>query len=148
MGNLGYELKKTHNLIKRYVESTVKDGEDKSVTFMYRRISGFLYNNKDRDIFQKDIEKEFSLRRSTASVLIGKMEEKGLLKRVAVKGDKRLKKLLLTPSNEEKCSHFCEELEKLERVLTKDLNEDEISSFINTIHHIQNNLIESNIFKG
>lgn len=46
------------------------------------------------DVFQKDIEEEYSLRPSTATVLLKKMEQNGLIYREAAENDARWKKLL------------------------------------------------------
>ena len=48
------------------------------------RIIRFLECNQERDIYQKDVEKEFGITRSTASRVLVLMEEKGLVKRMGV----------------------------------------------------------------
>ena len=70
-------------------------GVDKEIV-MNGRILGFLAANKDRDIFQKDIEQETSLTKSSVSNLLTKMEQKGLIQRQSIIGDARLKKIVLT----------------------------------------------------
>lgn len=47
-------------------------------------------------ICQRDIEAEFHIRRSSVSILLRGLEEKGYIQRVPVPGDSRLKALLLT----------------------------------------------------
>ena len=65
-------------------------------------IIGFIHvNTLDKiDVYQKDIEKEFSLRRSTASEILALMEKNGLIVRVQLKNDARMKKLVLTEKAE------------------------------------------------
>ena len=70
-------------------------GVDKEI-IMNGRILGFLSSNEGRDIFQKDIEQETSLTKSSVSNLLTKMEQKGLIKRQSIAGDARLKKIVLT----------------------------------------------------
>ena len=53
------------------------------------------YNNRDRDIFQKDVETEFSIGRSTVTNILKLMEKKGYIRREAVPQDGRLKRLVL-----------------------------------------------------
>lgn len=50
----------------------------------------------DRNIFQKDIEQEFSISRATVSNLVQLVEKKGYISREAISEDARLKKLVLT----------------------------------------------------
>ena len=70
-------------------------GVDKDIV-MNGRILGFLAANAEKDIYQKDIEQETSLTKSSVSNLLTKMEQKGLIRRQSVSGDARLKKIVLT----------------------------------------------------
>ena len=94
--DIGFKVRKLSNLIKRDVEkSRIKLGiED------IKGINGwaiaYLYENREKDIFQKDFENHFSIRRSTASVILKTMEQKGLIMRESAKSDARLKKIVLT----------------------------------------------------
>lgn len=60
------------------------------------RIIRFLTEREDRDIYQRDLEKEFGITRSTASRVLLLMEQKGMVERHSVPSDARLKKLVLT----------------------------------------------------
>ena len=55
-----------------------------------------MAQNNDKDIYQKDLEKKFSVTRSTASKVVKLMVQKGLIVREEVESDARLKKLILT----------------------------------------------------
>ncbi len=50
----------------------------------------------EQDIFQKDIEKEFGIRPSSATGLLQALEQAGLISREPVSSDGRLKKIVLT----------------------------------------------------
>ena len=65
-------------------------------TGMQGWIIGFLHRNEDRDMFQRDVEAEFNIRRSTATGILQLME-KTASSAGAVAYDARLKKLVLTP---------------------------------------------------
>ena len=66
------------------------------MTMMHGWIIRYLYENREQDIFQKDIEQRFAVGRSTVTNLIQLMEKKGFVKRESVKQDARLKKVILT----------------------------------------------------
>lgn len=70
------------------------------ITGTNMRIIRFLESNQENDIYQKDVEKEFGITRSTASRVLVLMEEKGLVKRTGVDHDARLKKLILTEKSQ------------------------------------------------
>lgn len=94
---IGRELLRMNNVIRRHLcknKGGCMPGDE--VTSTNLRIIRFLKANENRDIYQKDVEKEFGITRSTASRVLVLMEEKGLVKRMSVEQDARLKKLVLT----------------------------------------------------
>ena len=56
----------------------------------------YVRDHDGEDVFQKDLETAFKIRRSTISRTVELMEQKQLLVREAVNGDARLKRLRLT----------------------------------------------------
>lgn len=115
-----------------------KDG----TTPYHGRIIGYLYKNRDTDIFQRDIENHFGIRRSTVTKVLQAMENNGLITRTAVLSDARLKKLTLTEKAVEMHGHFREEIDSFEEMLSHGLTEEELESFFTVTEKIYNNLIE------
>ncbi len=60
----------------------------------------YLREHPSEDVFQRDLETAFKLRRSTISRTVELMEQKELIRRESVNGDARLKRLCLTPKAE------------------------------------------------
>jgi len=61
------------------------------------RILGYLARfGEERDVYQKDLEEEFGVRRSSVTGILQNMEKRGLLARTASDHDARVKKVLLT----------------------------------------------------
>lgn len=57
----------------------------------------YLYDNSsNRDIFQRDLEKIFDIRRSSVSTMISSLEKKGYIRRESIPTDKRINKIVLT----------------------------------------------------
>ena len=100
----------------------------------------YFHQNRDRDIFQKDFEKHFDIRRSTASNILSLMEKNGLIVRESVSHDARLKKITLTKKAEDIHQQveyaFC----KMEQELAKGINEKELDAFFDTLDKIRNNI--------
>ena len=63
----GYEVKALSNLIRRKVWELSGQPECDAFTEMQGMLLGFLCHNRDQEIFQKDLEEAFYIRRSTAS---------------------------------------------------------------------------------
>ena len=89
---IGYKIRLLHNQIHKNMEAKRMENED-NLTGMQRWTLGFLKDHSDCEVYQKDIEEAFSISRATASNMLGVMERKGLIKRVAVSHDARLKRL-------------------------------------------------------
>lgn len=148
------ELRNLSIMIKRYVgkdrtENICKPDEDHphhqgKATHMHMLVMNYLVANKNKDIFQRDFEKEFSIRRSTATTMLQRMEKQGLIKRVPVPEDARLKKIVLTEKAEKFTRSMEEKTLKLEKKLTAGFTEEEIKTMTNLIKKMINNMEEEN----
>ena len=105
-------------------------------------ILGFVYENRDRDIFQRDIEKEFNLRGSTVTNMLNLMEKNGLIERKSVDGDRRLKKIVLTENACEIQQYVLSDIERLEKTITKGIGKKDIEVFFSVLDKINSNIKE------
>ena len=64
---VGHRMRELFNLMNR---ERFKDGVSDNLTMIQSWIIEYIIENKDRDIFQKDIESKFMMRRSTASAAL------------------------------------------------------------------------------
>ena len=81
---VGLVLKRLDHMMRRNLSMHVKEAGIDEITLMHGWIIRYLYENRDRDIFQKDIEKHFSVGRSSVTNVIQLMEKKGYLRRESV----------------------------------------------------------------
>lgn len=96
---IGYSVKTVSNLIHRKLDEVFAQVDSKEdLKGMQGPVIGFLYDVSQRgeDVFQRDIEKKFGIRRSTASIMIQGLEQKGYIIRETVPYDARLKRIILT----------------------------------------------------
>ncbi len=140
--NVGMEISKTHNLILRYCLHTDFKRVMSSGTGKSSWIIGYLAEHPDREIFQRDIEEIFSMRRSTVSNMIKLMEQKGYIRRETVPYDARLKKLVLTPKAMETHRKINETVVLGENKMRKNISDEELTTFFNVLEKIQRNLEE------
>ena len=138
---IGFEIRCINNLFKRYIEIN-KPSELDETTGIHGWAIKYLYENRDKEIFQKDFETRFSIRRSTATNMLKLMEAKGLIERVSVPKDARLKKIVLTG----KAIKIHKQIEKnimdFEKQLSKGLSEEEMETFFKILDKIKNNMEE------
>lgn len=140
--HIGKEVRILSNMISRYIENMSNFQEAKRTTGANTWIIAYVGKHKDIDVFQRDLEKEFSITRSTASKVIQLMEQKGLLVRESVEYDKRLKKIVLTKKAQELYVGIRNDFEELERKLTNDFSEKEKVEFVNLLERCQKNMKE------
>lgn len=105
------------------------------------RVLHFLLAQTD-DIFQKDIEEEYSIRPSTATELLKQMEKNGLIIREPAAYDNRLKKILLTDKALLYRQQVVEDLTALEETLVKDIPPADLEVFFKVIKKMMDNLSE------
>lgn len=126
---ISFLLKNLDNHIQRYLHSLYKRKEFQDCSLMNMWVSDFLFDNQNREIYQKDIEAEFFINRATASKMLLLMEEKRLIRRMPSENDARLKKIQLLPDGfrlHEICIVIRAEIEKK---LTQNLTPEEIEVF-------------------
>ena len=95
--DIGFQIRTLSHLVKRTVDQAAFGGVDDHPTGVQGWIIGYLYKNRDKEVFQRDIQEQFSIRRSTVTGILQLMEKNGLITRSSVEQDARLKKLELTP---------------------------------------------------
>ena len=142
--DIGFAVRRLSNLIKRDVEkSRTRLGIDP-----VKGINGwaikYFYDNRNKDVFQKDFETEFSIRRSTASCILKTMEQKGLIERLNVQSDARLKKIVLTDRAVEIHHRITEEIENREKRLRKGIPQEELEVFFKVMEQLSFNMEDNN----
>ncbi|MCR5636078.1 MAG: MarR family transcriptional regulator [Clostridiales bacterium] len=136
-----YEVKAVSNIVKRTIDGRLsKDLKYEQLTTSQCKILNYLSANEDSDIYQKDIEKVFSIRRSTATKTLQLMEKNGLLLRAYSSKDARLKKLILTDKAKALAKNISEVVNEIEAKAENGVTEQEKELFLSIMEKIKNNL--------
>lgn len=139
---IGYEVRTLDNLLYRNMLAQMSRRGIDELTMMHGWVIGYLYHNQDTDIFQKNLEEEFCIGRSTVTNILKLMEKKEYLRRESIPSDARLKKLVLT----EKGIRLFEESDKLVRDMEEQMEQvlspEELKSFIDTARKLKRELKE------
>ena len=112
------------------VDQTAFTGESEQPTGVQGWIIGYLYQNRDKEVFQRDIQEQFSIRRSTVTGILPLMEKNGLITRSSVERDARLKKLELTPRAIELYERIGRSVRQVEDRLHQSLTPQEKQEFL------------------
>lgn len=134
---VGYEIHTLDNMIGRRISAlSEKDG----LTQMQGWIIGYLYDHSSVDVFQKDIEAQFHIARSTATGILKLMEKRGFLYRESVSSDARLKRLVLTDKGIGHQLTVMRNLDHMEHMLKEDIPKEHLDIFIDVIHQMKRNI--------
>jgi Transcriptional regulators len=137
---IGKELHSLNNLIMLKIEKSPSKKQIDSITGTNGWIICFLAENADREIYQKDLERQFSITRSTVSKVLILMEKKGLIERHGVSGDARLKKIVLTEKAWKMSEMMIGDAARMEEMLTKGFAREELEDLYNYIQKMKNNI--------
>ena len=141
---VGRRIKIINNLMKRSMDKFFGQRPDRA-TLMHTWILGFLQNRQDagKDTFQKDIETEFSINRSTTSEMLKLMCKNGMSSGFPVDYDARLKKIVLTEKSLKFNQELSRKMNELDKILIKGLSESEVETFLKLCDKLIDNLNES-----
>ena len=141
------EIKKTHHCLRRYIEAEVDKVIGGDLTGIQGVVIDFIYYKsieKGEDIYQRDIEERFSVRRSTATIMLQALEKKGYITKEGVEHDARLKKLILTEKAIKMHNSLDPVFEEFERILSVGISPEDMEIFLKVLEQIRNNIKKKN----
>ena len=94
---LGFRIRSLWQQIKRLMNRHLNENDGYGLTGMQFAIVSYIAKESaERDVFQKDLEQKFDIRKSTVTGILNTMERDGLLLRETVPYDASLRKMILT----------------------------------------------------
>lgn len=138
--SIGHEIKAINHVMQRKMLASATDKGVDKITVMHGWIIGYLFENKDKDVFQKDIESKFAISRSTVTNILKLMEKKGYIRRISVESDARLKKLILTDKGAEINSVLRQTIADNETRFNSVLTDEERKMFIYLVRKLRKGL--------
>lgn len=139
---IGFKIRQLSNAIKRHREEDCQLFESRNISMMQRWILGHLAHNRERDIFQKDLEQELQIGKSTLTEILHVMEKNDLVKRMPCEADARCKKLVLTDTAESIHEEIEQGIEEFEKKLRSNITDEELEQFFNIINRMLENVQE------
>ena len=139
IGKLIHEL---DNILYRNMLAIGKRYDYDQLTVRNGWILHYLSMNDGKEVFQKDIENEFGITRSTVTGIIKLMEQKGFITRISVPKDARLKQLVLTDMGRKYEEQMGSQMRQNNLQLQKNITEEEMETFLRVIDKIKQNVKE------
>lgn len=135
-----FEIKTLDNMINRKICENEKRRHDKSISHVHVSILKYLYQNRDKTVYQSDIERKIGVRRSTISGILKTMEKMGFIKRVDSDSDARKKEIFLTNKSINKYKEMEKKVTQFETLLTNGISYEELNVFFSVIDKLKENL--------
>ena len=140
---IAYEIITLDHNIRRFLINEGKCTPIKNMPSQVQmRIVHYLIQNKDTDIYQRDLEKVLNLRRSTISGILKTMEKHNIIIRTDSKIDARSKKIELSSTSLKFYNESRKVFEKVNTMLTKDIDTDDLEIFFKVAKKMKENLNE------
>jgi len=136
---IGKEIIGVSNIVKRNFNNIESIKELNSISGTNGFIIKYIYDSKN-DVYQKDLEKEFLITRSTCSKILSLMEKKDLIIRQGVESDLRIKKLVLTDKAKELAKKVDFDIKKFDQNLLNGFSSEEVIDFLNYLERIKKNV--------
>lgn len=137
--DIGFEIRSISNQLKRHINS-LPAFQQYDLRGGRGYVLGFLYANRDTEIYQKDIEDEMALRKSSVTSLLNNLEKSGLITRGHNDGDARKKRVTLTKKGFEVHDEIAREIDRVEAILGEGFNEEEKTKFYAYLDRIKENM--------
>lgn len=137
--DVGRLINKLSHQLKRRM--CIQEEEDTLTTNMQRLVLHYiLFQSLKQDIYQKDVEKEFQIRRSTATGTLQILEKNGFITREPEKKDARLKRLVPTEKAKGVRKHILENIRYIEALLAKDIPREKLEVCTEVLELMSENL--------
>lgn len=137
--HLGHKFRIIHNMIDKYFEKRWDD----SIHYLTRVQCAtlyYLYDHRDQNVFQKDIEAAFSITGATATNILKGLERQKLIMREPMPEDARLKKIVLLESGVVCHKQAYRNMIHMEETLAAGFSEEDLETLRNMLDHIIANL--------
>ena len=134
------QIRRVDNLIFRKINQFARENGVEQATPMHGWIIEYLYRHRDAAVFQRDIEREFSITRSTVTNILQLMERKGYIARQSVAQDARLKQLVLTEKGRQFHENTMLALHQTDEYVASLLTEEENTELLRLLNKLRDAL--------
>lgn len=137
---IGFMVRELSNALKRHGDQNCQRFKSQNISMVQSWIIRSLSHNQDRDIFQKDLERELNIGKSTLTEILNVMEKNDLVIRQPCKEDNRCKKLILTKKAEAIHQEVENDIVEFEARLRIGISDEEMEQFFDLINRMLKNV--------
>lgn len=139
---VGFQVRKLSNILRRALDSSANKKHADTLTGTHGWVLGYLCEREKAgvEVYQKNLEKEFGIRRSTATEMLKLMEKNGLIRRESVQSDARLKRIILTSEGKDTHLKVVQDIQSVESAAIEGISQSELDAFFATASRIKSNI--------
>lgn len=132
----------SHQMVRNRNNPSIVMKSDELTAMQKHVLKFILLETLHRDLYQKDIEEEFQIRKSTATGILQLMEKKGFIYRECAKQDGRLKRIVPTDKAKDILPAILEHIDETERSLEKGIPREDVALCKQVLWMMHRNLEE------
>lgn len=138
---IGKAIKALSNEITRYVSSNINSTNTEQYTMIQFLFMDYIGRfSATTSVFQRDLESEFNIRRSTATGILQVLEKNRLIVRQTSKDDARLKEIILTAEGQAVFKDRKRELDNIDKQLIAGVSQHDLKTFYAVMDQIYLNV--------
>ena len=144
---VGIKIKKIKSLIRKAIHNSETFKNNEELTNVIGWTIGFISRRNDGGLetYQKDVEKEFKISRSTATGLLQNMEKLDYIYREVSEADSRLKRIVLTDKSIELHKRVILTFDNIENKLLTGFSDTEKDMLFSFLLRLEKNLEEGDL---
>ena len=138
---IGLKIRILANELNRKAAEILKEDDGEASSSIQMRILNFIHrrNSQQIPVYQKDIEQEFDIRRSTATGVLQTMEKRLFIERRSCEEDNRYKTIILTELGQQKVKENIVKLHKFDELLIQGIPEEHVTIFFDVMEKLSAN---------
>ncbi len=139
--NVISEIKSLNNcMVKKLFTLGKKEDEKFHPRPLQVEIITYLIENKDKTIYQKDIEEKLNISKAAVSDVLNSMEGRGIITKEADVCDARRKRIIISKRAIETHDVMMKRLDGLNDSILNGISEDELNTFYKVIEKLKENM--------
>lgn len=139
--NVISEIKSLNNcMVKKLFTLGKKEEEKFHPRPLQVEVITYLIENKDRPIYQKDIEEKLNISKAAVSDVLNSMEGRGIITKEADACDARKKKIIISKSAIMTHDVMMKRLDSLNDSILDGISEDDLNTFYKVIEKLKENM--------
>lgn len=139
--NVISEIKNLNNcMVKKLFTLGKKEDEKFHPRPLQVEIITYLIENKDKTIYQKDIEEKLKISKAAVSDVLNSMESRGIITKEADECDARRKRIIISKKAIETHNVMMQRLDSLNDSILDGISEDELNIFYKVIEKLKENM--------